>query len=100
MEVDPGPQTTSVGITRLGRDAGTSVADLGPLADLVGTWMGGRGWELIALPAGQPGGRETFRLLVRPYFEVMTFTPVGAPVPDRGGPNGDIFLTGLAYELR
>lgn len=100
MEQALGPQTTSVGITRLGREAPATVSELGPLADLVGTWMGSRGWELIALPAGPLGGTETFRLLIRPYIEVVTFSALGAPVPNRGGPKGDIFITGLEYSMR
>lgn len=89
------PGGTSVGLTRLGRDAQVSADDLGPLADLVGTWIGSQGWELIAVPAD-----PDFRLIVRPYIEVVTFEPIGAPVPDRGGPAGDIFITGLVYTMR
>jgi hypothetical protein len=47
MEQGSGPQTTSVGVTRQGRAATATVSELGPLAALVGTWMGSRGWELI-----------------------------------------------------
>jgi hypothetical protein len=45
-------------------------------------------------------GEEGFRLIVRPYAEVLTLEPIGAPVPDRGGPDPDIFITGLMYETR
>lgn len=100
MTQGSGPQTTSVGFTRLGRESSETVSELGPLADLVGTWMGSHGWELIALPAGPPGGNETFRLLIRPYIEIVTFATLGAPVPNRGGPKGDIFITGLEYSMR
>jgi hypothetical protein len=91
---------TSLGLTRLGRDAQTSVAELGPLADLVGTWIGTHGWELIAVPQQDPDGSEGFRFIARPYAEVITFIPIGAPVPNRGGPAGDMFITGLTYEMR
>ncbi|HEX8647424.1 MAG TPA: heme-binding protein [Thermoleophilaceae bacterium] len=91
------PGGTSQGLTRLGRDAQTQNDDLGPLADLVGTWIGSQGWELIAVPA-KP--ESDFRLIVRPYIEVITFEPIGAPVPDRGGAAGDLFLTGVMYTMR
>jgi hypothetical protein len=88
--------TTSVGIKRLGRPATTTADEHGPLADLVGTWIGTGGWELMAVPQGDNG----FRLIVRPYVEVITFAALGAPVPDRGGPVPDIFITGLMYTTR
>jgi hypothetical protein len=91
------PGGTSQGLTRLGRPAQASSDELGPLADLVGTWMGSQGWELIAVPAKPP---SDFTLIIRPYIEVITFEPIGAPVPDRGGEAGDLFLTGLMYTMR
>lgn len=92
--------TSSPQLVRLGRDAQASAAELGPLADLVGTWIGTQGWELIAVPAGDPGGREGFTFIARPYAEVVSFTPIGAPVPDRGGPAGEMLISGLMYEMR
>jgi hypothetical protein len=92
--------TSSEGLTRLGRDAQTSAAELGPLADLVGTWIGTQGWELIAVPEGDPGGKEGFTFIARPYVEVVSFTPIGAPVPNRGGPAGEMLITGLMYDMR
>jgi hypothetical protein len=94
------PGGTSMGLVRLGRDAQTSAAELGPLADLVGVWIGTQGWELIAVPEGDPGGREGFTFIARPYVEVVSFTPIGAPVPNRGGPAGEMFITGLMYDMR
>jgi hypothetical protein len=93
------PDSTSVGITRLGRDAAGTVEELGPLAGLVGTWMGSHGWEMIAVPT-ESGGQEGFRLIVRPYVETITFSALGAPVPNRGGPAGDMFIAGLLYTTR
>jgi hypothetical protein len=87
--------TTSVGIKRLGRPATTTADELGPLADLVGTWIGTGGWELMAVPSG-----DGFRLIVRPYVEIITFSALGAPVPDRGGPVPDIFISGVMYNTR
>src|ERR671939_1104080 len=92
--------TSSPQLVRLGRDAQVSSAELGPLADLAGTWIGTQGWELIAVPEGDPGGREGFTFIARPYTEVVSFTPIGAPVPNRGGPAGEMFITGLMYDMR
>jgi hypothetical protein len=89
------PGSTSMGLTRLGRGATATAAELGPLADLVGTWFGTHGWELIAVPHG-----ESFHLIVRPYVEVVTFEALGAPVPNRGGPVPDLFIAGLIYQMR
>jgi hypothetical protein len=80
---------------RLGRAASATTDALGPLADLVGVWVGNSGFELIAVPTGS----ATFRLIVRPYVEVLTFSTVGALVPDRGQ-DGDSFIAGLLYETR
>lgn len=95
------PGGTSSKEVRLGRDAPTTVDNLGPLADLMGTWIGTQGWELIAVPSGDPGGREGFTFIARPYVEVITFQTIGsAPVPNRGGPAGEMSIYGLVYEIR
>lgn len=90
----------SAGFTRFGRDAQASAEELGPLADLVGTWIGSRGWELIAVPKSSTPPPDEFTFILRPYVETVTFIPIGAPVPDRGGSAGTLFLTGLKYEMR
>jgi hypothetical protein len=93
------PGGTSLGpITRLGKPAADEADLLGPLANLNGTWFGSRGWELIAVP-NFASGPNAFRLILRPYIEVITFTPIGAQVPDRGA-KSDLFITGLVYEMR
>lgn len=95
------PGGTSDGFIRLGRDAQVTVDKLGVLADLEGTWIGTQGWELIAVPAGAPGGPEGFTFIARPYVEMIRFVTTGsAPVPNRGGPAGDMLIYGLVYELR
>jgi hypothetical protein len=95
------PDGTSGATVRLGRDAPTTVNNLGPLADLEGIWIGTQGWELIAVPAGDPGGREGFKFIARPYVEIITFKTTGSsPVPNRGGPAGEMFIYGLVYEIR
>lgn len=92
-------ESLSPQFTRLGRDAATTVSDLGPLADLVGKWLGTDGQELIAVPE-MSGDKESFRLIFRPYIETLTVVPIGAPVPDRGGPAGDMFINGVMYDIR
>lgn len=73
------------------------VADgLGPLANLLGTWMGS-GWNLIAVPDRE----RDFRLLVRPFQETLAVTALGAPVPNRSGPSEqNLFIHGVKYEQR
>jgi hypothetical protein len=88
--------STSLGTTRLGRPASRIAEELGSLADLIGTWFGTHGWEMIAVPRGE----KAFLLIVRPYCEVITFAALGAPVPNRGAIEPDIGIGGLTYELR
>ena len=88
-------EDSSPGFVRLSGGPETVDSALGPLANLVGTWMGSRGWELIAVPSS-----PEFRLIVRPYFEIITFSPLGALVPNRGGPVPDLFISGLHYDIR
>lgn len=89
----------SPGFTRLGRSATTTASDLGPLADLVGRWFATDGVEAIAVPA-MSGTSESFTLIVRPYIETLSVKPIGAPVPNRGGPAGDMYINGVMYEIR
>jgi len=89
----------SPGFTRLGGSAATTASDLGPIADLVGTWFSHDGMEVMAVPA-MSGDTESFKLIVRPYVESLTVTPIGAPVPNRGGSAGDMFINGVMYDIR
>ena len=50
MAILTAPGGTSVHATRLGIPAKAEASNLGPLQDLVGTWHGSNGWELIAVP--------------------------------------------------
>jgi hypothetical protein len=84
------------GFVRLSSDPVTTADQLGPLADLLGTWVGSRGWNLIAVPDGAKG----FKLLIQRITETMTFTPVGALVPNRGGAVGTLLIPALHYDLR
>ncbi|PWC56530.1 hypothetical protein TSO221_01685 [Azospirillum sp. TSO22-1] len=65
---------------------------LGLLADLPGTWVGG-GFNVVALPTGNGG----FRLKLNATIETLSFTPVGGAIPNRGSVQGDISLFGLHY---
>jgi hypothetical protein len=84
------------------RRQGSSLAHanerLGPLADLLGTWVGSKGFNIVALPF-PPQGPAPFTLLVEPYLETITFSPIGAKVPNRRA-GGIDFVDGVMYELR
>lgn len=86
-----------VGFIRLGGTQEEIAQELGPLAGLAGTWEGDQGWNMIAVPSNT-GGIKGFKLLVQNYSETITFTPISAPVPNRGGDNIQ-FITGLMYDL-
>jgi hypothetical protein len=90
-------QTFLKGFVRLSGSVAEVANKLGPLADLEGTWHGSDGWNMIAVPS-QNSGKPSFTLLVQNYYETITFTAIGAPVPNRGGAT-EQFITGLTYEL-
>jgi hypothetical protein len=77
-------------------------ADLGPLRQLPGKWVGeGTGWNMIALPFATAG--PPFRLLLNQYNETLNFTLVDKAVPNRGIGGApvtqtDQFLVTLDYE--
>lgn len=73
---------------------------LGPLFDLLGSWSGSKGWNLVAMPSAgsKPADEGDFILLVQPYYEEIKFTPVGGAVRNRGG-DEDQFIGGVQYEL-
>jgi|HubBroStandDraft_1064217.scaffolds.fasta_scaffold00608_4 hypothetical protein len=96
---------------RPGYPLSTEAKNLGPLADLAGTWVGG-GFNLISLPdfdSTPPStGPKPFRLKLNATKETLEFTPIGGAIPNRGSetdlPNGtgqtDINLFGLTYLQR
>lgn len=89
------PTTPSLkGFVRISKSTSEIVQKLGPLAGLVGNWNGNSGWNLIAVPSSTGG----FELLIQNFSEKIVFTPVGAPVPNRGG-HSEQFIVGLMYEL-
>jgi hypothetical protein len=79
---------------RASAPSATLHAKLGPLAELPGTWMG-KGFNLISLPDFQ--NQNSFRLKLNATQETLTFAPIGAPIPDRGFFQNDIFFVGLHY---
>ena len=97
--------------TRPGDRLVTDANQLGPLADLVGTWVG-NGFNLISLPdfdKHPPStGPKEFRLKLNNTRELLEFVPIGGTVPNRGafavpgGPAGqdDIGINGLDYLQR
>jgi hypothetical protein len=70
---------------------------LGPLVDLPGTWVG-KGFNLISLPDKQ-GGKD-FRIAMNATLDQITFSPIGAPFPDRGSVQDDIEFSGVHYLQR
>lgn len=91
------------GSFRASSSASQELIHLGPLANLPGTWVG-KGFNLIAVPNGQNNNQpQIFRLMLNSTVETLTFTPLGGPVPNRGGedsqgaPVKDIFFKGLHY---
>jgi hypothetical protein len=72
-------------------------AELGPLTELPGTWVG-QGFNLIALPNFANGNTPLpFRLKLTATREMLTFTSIGAPIPNRGETQPDIFFVGVHY---
>ena len=67
---------------------------LGPLAELPGTWMGG-GYNMIFLPDKEDN--RVFRVMLNATREILSFAPIGAPIPNRGSAQNDIFFVGLHY---
>jgi hypothetical protein len=79
--------------------AAEAEVELGPLAPLVGTWQGSGGWNLIAVPAPPAANcRPAFTLLVAQIIDTITFKPILALVPNRGGLVGVMQIPGLYYE--
>lgn len=67
-------------ISRLGLSNQEMASKYGDLAELIGTWSGNQGVNLIAVP-DQKG---SFTLLVAPYYETITVTALSSPTPNRG----------------
>lgn len=94
---------------RIVKMATTGDPDLGPLANLPGTWrntdaFAGRGWNMIALPFAKEGHPINYRVLANQYNEELKFTLVDKGVPNRGisatqpTQNTDQLVVTLDYE--
>ncbi|MFC0544252.1 heme-binding protein [Kutzneria chonburiensis] len=68
--------------------------DLGPLLELPGTWVG-NGFNLISRP--DQHNNKPFFLELNTTRETLSFTPIGAPIPNRGSGQDDIFFLGVHY---
>jgi len=70
---------------------------LGPLAELPGTWVG-KGFNLISLPLPPPRDPHVpiFRLKLNAIHETLTFASTGV-IPNRGFTQPDISFFGLHY---
>jgi len=90
-----GPQRTRP--VRASAPAETHLKHLGPLHNLSGTWVGS-GFNLISLPDFTDN--KTFRLKLSATREILEFSHIGGPVPNRGSLQGDINLFGLTYLQR
>jgi len=99
MPNDPITQQPFQGFVRLSGDPEEVMNSLGPLSHLLGTWVGNQGWNMIAVPVTATDGSETFKLEVMRMTETMTFSPIGAPVPNKGYPE-PTQVVGVMYELR
>ncbi len=101
------PQPTHV--ERLSNRPAPLPADLGPLEQLLGVWIGkGTGWNMIAVPfqdAPAPPAGFKFRVLMNQYDEEPRFTFVDDDVPNRGlsrpsDPDPDQFVVTLDYQQK
>lgn len=105
MSAPPVPAVTARSLDfRPGRSLAQTAGDLGPLSELVGTWIG-TGFVLISLPdfdSKPPStGPKTFRLKLNATVETLEFHPIGGAVPNRGSTGQpDINIFGLRYLQR
>lgn len=67
---------------------------LGPLMELPGTWVGS-GFNLIARP--DKHDNKPFFLELNATRETLDFTQIGAPIPNRGSGQDDVFFLGVHY---
>jgi hypothetical protein len=93
-ETIPPPTITAPALFRASAPPAQVLDQLGPLADMPGTWMGG-GFNLISLP--DKHDNKIFRLRLNTTRETLTFTPIGGPIPNRGSAQDDIAFLGLHY---
>jgi hypothetical protein len=80
--------------TKAGLDSVTRFSRLGPLTDLIGTWVGA-GFNVVSLPDRQHN--NPFRVQVTATWEMLELTPIAGMIPIRASRQNDIALTGLTY---
>ena len=96
-QTQPAPGKGDLIDFRASAPAATGLIELGPLAELPGTWVGG-GFVLISLPDFHD--QKPFRLQIDATVETLEFTKIGAKIPNRGSGQDDIFLFGVTYLQR
>lgn len=71
----------------------------GSLDALEGTWVGDQGWNIVTVPIPGSADNLGFKVLIRPYIELMKFDKINGAVPNRGK---DIVQNNYAlkYELQ
>lgn len=81
-----------------------STVDLGPLQQLLGSWEGSSGWNVIAVPGPNSGtgpDSGSFILEIIPYKETLSFSPVVVALnrgPFVNGSEENLSIVGLLYE--
>jgi len=79
---------------RPSHDLQTIREDLGPLAELAGSWRG-RGFNLIGRPDREQNANVFLEL--NQTEETLKFDPISSSIPNRGFAQNDISLFGLTY---
>jgi hypothetical protein len=99
---DAGERQQKIGLPRYGADVVSTAANLGPLANLAGTWRGS-GFSQMWRPdntdpaSHNPNNIRRF-LQLNVTDETLTFSAIPNPIPNRGvGDQPDITIYGLHY---
>ncbi len=88
--------TSVAPLFRVAVDHDTTGDRFGPIADLLGTWVGtGNGWNVIAVP----DATTTFVPEAVRYNETLTFATAATQVPNKGGTAGEQFNQAITYSL-
>lgn len=83
-------------VDRRGVGAVSQLDKFGPLAELVGKWVGtGNGWNVIAVP----DAKNIFNLEVHQFNETINVRMGATTVPNKGGPAGLQITRALEYDL-
>ncbi|MBV9762417.1 MAG: hypothetical protein JO340_17785 [Acidobacteriaceae bacterium] len=88
------PALERVSSVRISPDNETTLAQLGLLAELAGTWSG-QGFNLIARPDFE--GNANLYLQLNQTRETLKADPISSAIPNRGFGQDDIELFGLTY---